>query len=921
MKTRIVLCSIICWFCILALAQGKKEIPLPSSKLLLTPVPGEPQRTNSFPVTMALSPDGRYFALLNDGYGTAASSGQQSIAVLELSTNRIVDYPDPRLGRRARQTFFGGLAFSADGQHLYASVASITDPLGEEEGSTGNGVAVYRFDQGRVSAERFISIPLQNLATGRKAAKLWNKLPEGKAIAYPAGIAVIGSAAQEKLLVADNLSDDALLIEITTGKILHRFDLSMSEHVPASYPYNIVADRAGKRAWVSLWNASRAAELDLENGRVVRMISLRPPKSTTAAGSHPSAMLLSADGTKLYVALANTDEVALVDVRKGKAARFISTRLPGQKHSGAYPNALALDPAGTTLYVANASSDAVAVIDLAHAKKPEGFVPTEWYPTALAVHNGELFIASGKGQSTGPNSTPLKPGDDPRVSHPYIASLLHGSLARLKLSDMDARLPALTSEVLRSNLMDGRAEQIAFAGGKNPIKHVIYVIKENRTYDQVFGDLKPGNGDPALVLYGEDITPNQHKLARQFGILDNFYDSGEVSGDGHVWSTAAITSDYTEKTWQIDYRGRERTYDYEGTVANETPLDQGIPDVNEPGSGYLWTNLARHHRTYRHYGEFVTSRWCNELATQAQSPQQGTPLLPGTSCSRTYIAPGELLPDGKPSRYQWRIPILGMNHPTKAELRGHFNPQYADFNLQYPDQLRADEFLREFAEFARRGNLPQFITLRLPNDHTAGTRAENPTPAAAVADNDLALGRVVDAVSHSSYWDSTAIFVLEDDAQNGADHVDAHRSTALVISKYAPCQAGACATSEPFVDHHFYTTVNMIHTMEVLLGLPPMNNNDARTAVMAPLFSGPGAQAPFEADYRNRENGLIYQANPVKARDSAASAKLDFSRADAADTAELNAILWRDRKGDMPMPQPVHTMLHSPPTTESRRTR
>jgi DNA-binding beta-propeller fold protein YncE len=792
MKKLGVLCFVLlCWLG--ALAQDRKEIPLPSSKILLTPVPGAPQGTNSFTSTIAVNPKGRYLVLLNDGYGAAESAGEQSLAVLDLKTGKLADFPEARLGRNRQQTFFGGLAFSEDGKRLYASIASITDPLGEQQGSTGNGIAVYRFEQGRPVPDRFIPIPLQKLTEGKQSERVWEKLPEGDAVPYPAGIAVIGdgNAANDKILVADNLSDDALLIEAASGKIVNRFDLSQGTHVPATYPYSVIADRAGRHAWVSLWNASRVAELDLTSGKVLRMIGLQAPKSAIQAGSHPTAMLLSPGEDILYVALANTDQVALVNAHSGRVGRFITTRLPGQKYAGSYPNALAVGGGGATLYVANASGDNVAVIDLRKGSRPRGFIPTEWYPTALAVHNGELLVATAKGEGTGPNSTATKSGQDPRTSHAYIATLLHGSVARIKLAGIETQLPALTAEVLRSNLMNGRSETIAFAGRKNPIRHVIYIIKENRTYDQVFGDVKPGDGDPSLVLYGEDITPNQHKLAMQFGILDNFYDSGEVSGDGHVWSTAAITSDYTERTWQIDYRNAERTYDYEGQVANGTPLDEDIPDANEPGSGYLWTSLARHHRTYRHYGEFVASTWCNEKPAQAPNPQLGTPLEPGPACPRTFVNPGEPLADGAPNPFHWPVAILAKNIPTKPELRGHFDPLFGDFNLQYPDQLRADEFLREFAGFEHDGNLPEFITLRLGNDHTAGTRPGNPTPAAAVADNDLAVGRVVDAVSHSAYWDSTAIFVLEDDAQNGADHVDAHRSIALAISKYAPGKAAA----------------------------------------------------------------------------------------------------------------------------------
>jgi hypothetical protein len=476
--------------------------------------------------------------------------------------------------------------------------------------------------------------------------------------------------------------------------------------------------------------------------------------------------------------------------------------------------------------------------------------------------------------------------------------------------------------------MNGRTGTLPFKAGKNPIKHVIYVIKENRTYDQLFGDLGVGNGDASLTLYGNDITPNHHALARQFGVLDNFYDSGEVSGNGHVWSNAAITSDYTEKTWQIGYRGWERTYDYEGMVGDDNPLQLGIPDVNEPGTGYLWSNLARNKKTYRHYGEYVATRWCDQH-DDWQSPLQGTPLAQPAHCNQQAIKPGEPLPPnvgdpkGGANPYPWNIPLLGENVPTKPELVGHFDPHYPDFRLEFPDQLRADEFLNEFDQWVecRASNparpaparprscpkgdpMPQFIMLRLPNDHTSGTKAGVATPEAAIADNDLALGRVVDAVSHSPYWDDTAIFVLEDDAQDGADHVDAHRSIALVISKYSPG-----TVQQPFVDSHFYTTVNVVHTMEVLLGLPPMNNNDAQASIIAPLFTGAGAQPPFKADYRNRDNKLIYTANEKKAVGATESSKMNFRHADQVDTALLNSILWRARKGNQPMPAPKHTFF------------
>ena len=259
---------------------------------------------------------------------------------------------------------------------------------------------------------------------------------------------------------------------------------------------------------------------------------------------------------------------------------------------------------------------------------------------------------------------------------------------------------------------------------------MIYVIKENRTYDQLFGDIGEANGDPLLVMYGEDITPNQHKLARQFGILDNFYDSGEVSGDGHVWSTAAITSDYTEKTWEITYRSKERSYDYEGYVGDANPMTIGIPDVNEPETGYLWGNLARHNLTYRNYGEFVNTWWCEEIPQNSPASTGAASGHP-PDCARKSVMPGEDLPAklgaGK-SPYQYKIPLIAYDAANKPELRGHFDPNFADFNVSYPDQFRADEFLREFAAFVHAREtgtgeqLPNFVLLRLPDDHTAGTR-------------------------------------------------------------------------------------------------------------------------------------------------------------------------------------------------------
>jgi len=906
--------------------SSKRRIYLPTSKVLGDPALGRVGPVNSFPATIAVSPDGRYAALLNDGYGTQKTRAHQSISVLNLSTNQLVDFPDDRLGEDARQSYFLGLAFSSDGTRLYVSVGSITDPTGAKPGDTGNGIAVYNFRAGRIAPERFLKIEPQQLAGGKKVSTGLSKVPPGSAIPYPAGLAVVHGSGGDQLLVANNLSDNVVLLNAASGRTLKRFDLSTNDLVPSSFPYTVVASRDGRRAWCSLWNTSQVAELDLVSGKVVRWIPVERPSDATAAGSHPTAMLLSPpDETFLYVTLSNSDAVASVYASTGEVVGVASTKVPGEEYTGGIPNALAMSPDGKRLFVADAGVNAIAVLDsskLSLERKGEavqalGFIPTDWYPSALAVRGEDLVVATAKGVGTGPNSGHDSVSSEKRHrEHPYIATLLRGSLARLNYSRAEQHLADLTRQVQEENLFYNDPGKIVFKNGGNPIRHVIYVIKENRTYDQILGDLKIGNGDRSLTMYGEGITPNEHKLALQFGVLDNFYDSGEVSGDGHNWSTAAITSDYNEKTWQIAYRGKERTYDFQGAVADEYAIEHGEADVDDPQTGFLWDNLARHGVSFRDYGEFISGEWCTAKVGKNGSPKKGPPHGVVHECARDAVAKGEPLPPnvgqphGSASPWLWDVPLVQRMVATKRELREHFDPLYPDFNTSYPDQLRADEFLNEYQKFvdARRSGhgseLPQFVLLYLPDDHTAGKTPRAPTPAASVADNDLALGRVVEAVSHSPYWEDTAIFVLEDDAQNGADHVDAHRSTAFVISKYSPG-----SVQQPFVAHQFYTTVNMIHTMEMLLGVPPMNQNDAYAPVMGPLFSGAGDQASFTADWRNRDNGLIYQMNPPHGRDAEESRKMDFSRPDAANAAVLNAILWRDRKGDKPMPAPRHSVV------------
>ncbi|MGA1981015.1 MAG: phosphoesterase [Acidobacteriaceae bacterium] len=985
------------------MAQEKAVVNLPSSKELGA-VPGNPQRVNSEPISMAVSPDGRYVVTVNAGYGTFESRYEQSLAVMDTRTGKVTDFPDARTGLTSKQTLYSGLAFSPSGHYLYASMASLTEPIagkvsspasagGEQrpgppdtgKENLGNGVAVYGFADGKITPERVIPIPLQKLAGARRTELIEGSGDRTMGVPFPAAIKVLRTKANtDLLLVADNLSDDVLLIDAVTGKVTTRFDLSESDAVPGTYPVALAVGKGANRAYVALWNSSEVVELDLVRRAVERKLALLKPTDPVKPGTHPCALQMSPDGKTLYVALANRDAVAAVDVSEGdpvnskiiaergwtsgpavypaRDAKFevkgyFDTRLPGQSYFGAEPDALTVSADGSRLYAANMGSDAVAVIDTgkltASAAKqgmvePEGFIPTEWMPISMALvgeqgtgNRERLYVATDKGRGTRPNNFAQKlvPGL-PAVRQKdftYIPTLLYGSLAAVDVRGVD--LKAATAEVMERNLMKAAEEGIAFAAsakttadssaaspqrasspgtpislpndkqaGVGPIRHVIYIIKENRTYDQVFGDLKQngkpvGNGDASLAMYGESVTPNQHKLALQFGVLDNFFDSGEVSGDGHVWSNAAIGTDYLERTWQQNYRNDQRTYDYEGAVADGYPLLQKIPDVNEPTSGYMWGNADAHGRTHYNFGEYISSTFCG--AKRSGSSQEG-PLLEGTKCVRATVEPGGQIPEewgGGVNKWPWAIPLLEKNVATKPELVGHFAEESPDFNLRVPDQIRANVFLRHLAGWvadraAGKETMPNYITMRLGNDHTAGTTPGGPTPKASVADNDLAIGRIVEAVSHSDFWDDTAIFILEDDAQNGADHVDAHRSLALAISKYAPHGAGGGA----FVDSRFYSTVSVVRTMETLLGLPPMNNNDALASLMGEEFTGSGDQKPFAADTSNRDNGLIYTANGPRAVGARESAKMDFTHADRAPVEKLNVILWKDAMGAAPVP-------------------
>ncbi|MFI5336487.1 MAG: bifunctional YncE family protein/alkaline phosphatase family protein, partial [Opitutales bacterium] len=570
-------------------------------------------------------------------------------------------------------------------------------------------------------------------------------------------------------------------------------------------------------------------------------------------GDHPNEMALAADG-RLFVAEANRNTVSVVDVSSGQVLEKLSTSLDPAALPGCMPNSLALSPDGQLLFVANATTNNLAVFAIGTARHSQslGFVPTGWFPTSVRVSpdGRQLLVANGKGATSAANLRGPFPGDArPHNLQEYIGSLMQGTVALIALpapADRAARFGELSRLAYQNGPQPNLAARPEDSpipgriGAASPIKYVLYVIKENRSYDQVLGDLGRGNDDPRLCLFGEKVTPNQHALAREYVTLDNFYADGEVSADGHEWSMGAYATDFVEKVWPLNYgHNARRKFDY--------PSEGHFP-IAYPANGYLWNRAAEAGVTYRSYGEFVSE-------------------------SRGH--PDVMAPD---------LPVL----------KDHIDPAYRGFDLNYPDVRRSDRFISELHRYETEGGMPRLQVLRLGQDHTAGTRPGMITPTAAVADNDLALGRLVDAVSHSKFWSQTAIFVLEDDAQNGPDHVDAHRIPAFVISPY---------TRRQTLDSSLYSTTSMLRTMELILGLQPMSQYDAAAQ---PMFAAFQAQ-PDLTPYTARPAGVDVNAcNPAKAWGAKDSALMDFREADRADDIVLNEIIWRSVRGaDQPMPAPI----------------
>ena len=744
---------------------------------------------STLPLNIALSPDGRYALVTNDGVA------KPSISVVDLATWSV------KSTAQVEHAWLG-LAISPDGRKVYSASAS------------QNNVLEYSFSDQTLTLARTLSLPSSDHET------------------FVGGI---GLSPNGRTLYVTRLFGMTLsTIDLASGAVTQTIDL------PAE-PYTVVASRDGRLVFVSLWGGAEV---------MVFTADRLQPVSEWPSGEHPNAMVVSNDGHRLFVACGSSSSIWVYDVFSGEPIEQISTSLDPEAPPTATPNALALSPDGRTLLAADADNNAVAVIDVSNGGRGfvDGFIPTGWYPTAVAfTRDGRrMLIVSGRGAMEGASASKVV-GTISSVPVPD----------RTKLAEYTRRVhdlsPYSDAIRLRPNIpIDSPIPHVV--GGSSPIKHVFYVIRENRTYDQILGDIQEGNGEPSMALFGRNVTPNAHAIAHNFVVFDNFYVDADVSYNGHAYSTAAYSNDFIEKVWQTTFANRGGLLLGEGGGFMRTPFG----NIAAPPGGYIWDFAHRENVSVRSYGEFVD---------HASRTKTGDVVA-------IAAVPG---------------------------LQGSVAPAYAGWDLDIPDNKRIDAWLQEFHQYEADGDLPQLSIIRLPNDHTSGTRPGAPTPRAMVAENDYALGRLVEAISNSVYWRDSAIVVLEDDAQSGPDHVDSHRSVLLVASPFA---------KHGFVDHTFYTTSGVLRTIELILGLPPMSQYDAAATPLYNAFT----HTPSMATYRRAQPGVPFdETNPSNAFGAEASMKMNFTQADRAPEVLLNDIIWRSVKGaTSPMPPPRRSLFISP---------
>jgi YVTN family beta-propeller protein len=776
-----------------ATVGGKPDTALPDLPLAgaqamlpngwkLSPVGTATKLAGDMPTRALVTSDEKYLLAACGGYN------DHGISVVQLSTGKMIDHVS------VSQTF-SGMCIDPTGEHVRLSSGG--SPLGPT-------VYSYTFHDGQLKPEAGLTVP--GISRGSK---------------FIGGLA----AGRDGANYIANIEEDTIYRLSANGKETASCKVGYR-------PCAISLSVDGSRLAVANWGDHSVSIVDPASMKLL---------GTVKVASHPADVAWSKD-CRLFVANAGANTVSVINIKSMSVSESIRTSLDFQVPVGSTPVALAINPAGTRLYVANADNNDVAVVDISDLDESHvlGFIPTGWYPSAIAVtpDGMKICIATGKAlNSFGPNAK----------SKRYIGNLLQGHVSVVDAPD-EKTLAGYTRQVIANTPVPrpagdlAQSESAVMGGAFGKIKHVVYVIKENRTYDQVFGDMPQGNGDPSVTMFGEKVTPNHHAIARQWVLLDNLYCNGEVSVDGHAWCDAAYASDATERSWTNTYSKRP------GVDADDR-LDR------QPG-GYIWDNAMSHGLSFMSYGEGAQF-----LATPDQAPDVDAKSMKGVHFSKPWAQTGWKMDKGE-SDYQ-RMSI-------------------------FIDDLHAAE---------KSGDWPTLTVMSLPEDHTAGRRVGRHTPEACVASNDLAVGELVDAVSHSKFWPETAIFIIEDDAQNGQDHVDAHRTVGLVISPY---------TRRGVVDHTMYTTASMVRTIELMLHLPPMTQYDAAATPMFASFTSAADLRPYSALKQQID---LAARNAPKNAQADASDKLDLTDLDRADPDQLNQILWAYFKPGTPMPAPVRSMI------------
>ena len=742
---------------------------------------------SDLPLNMAISPNGKYIAVTNNGVG------DQTIQLVSAHKRKL-------LSTIPIAKSWLGLKFSKDGKYLYAS------------GGNDNRILIYRVAKNTLS-----------LADSIVLGEPW------PVKISPTGIDI--DEARQKLYVVTKENNSLYIVDLASRKTVNIVQLSAE-----GYTCLLAPDCS--QLFISLWGGGQVVKYDIALGKIT---------DSVATGRNTNDMCQTADGKYLFAANAVDNTVSVIDCATFRITEVLSAARYPNAPCGSTTNSVALSRDEKRLYIANADNNCLAVFDVSVPGKSSslGFIPTGWYPTCVRADKKHVYVLNGKGSRSYANPEgpqPVKKGDRDNYkkankrSAQYIGGLMKGTLSVIdvnKKSDLGAWTKQVYDNMPYSREKELNAEGEAGnpvptkSGQVSPIKHVFYIMKENRTYDQVLADVKGGNGDTSLLLFGSRITPNEHALASDFVLLDNFYVDAEVSADGHNWSMAAYANDFVEKTWPTNYGGRGGNYDF---AANKKAA--------LPGNGFLWDYAMRKGISFRDYGEFTDD--------------DGSVYLP--------------------------------------DLAKHMCPGYPGWNLKIKDVKREEIWEHDFDSLLAANAVPALNILYFPSDHTAGLNKKNWTPFAYVADNDQAVGRMIDHLSHAPLWKESAVFILEDDAQNGPDHVDAHRSIAFVAGPNV---------KRNFVDHTMYSTSSMLRTIELILGLPPMSQFDAGATPMYRCFT---SQANGAAFTHLPENIDLNEFNASSMELNSQSELMDFSRPDRVPDLELSMLLWKSIKGPIPYP-------------------